>query len=72
MAKFYKHLLLLTSAFLLLSSCQEGGDAGDLLGSNMWATASSYSATLLRAFLKTQRWWKTVLVSDLSTTSDSR
>ena len=32
MAKFYKHLLLLTSAIFLLTSCQEGGDAGDLLG----------------------------------------
>lgn len=39
MAKFYKHLLLLTSAFLLLSSCQEGGDAGDLLG--QWRLAGS-------------------------------
>ena len=43
MARFYKHLirhtsyiLLLTSSILLLSftSCQEGGEAGDLLG--MW------------------------------------
>ena len=39
MAKFYKHLLLLTSAFLLLSSCQEGGDAGDLFG--QWRLAGS-------------------------------
>ena len=39
MAKFYKHLLLLTSAFLLLSSCQVGGDAGDLLG--QWRLAGS-------------------------------
>jgi len=39
MAKFYKHLLLLTSAFLLLSSCQEGGNAGDLLG--QWRLAGS-------------------------------
>lgn len=39
MAKFYKNLLLLTSTFLLLSSCQEGGDAGDLLG--QWRLAGS-------------------------------
>lgn len=32
MAKYYKTLLLLTSCILLLTSCQEGGDAGDLLG----------------------------------------
>ena len=32
MAKYFKHLLLLTSYFLLLTSCQEGGEAGDLFG----------------------------------------
>ena len=36
MANYYKHLILLTSSIFLLtsalSSCQEGGDAGDLLG----------------------------------------
>ena len=36
MARYYKHLLLLTSYIFLLtsslSSCQEGRDAGDLLG----------------------------------------
>lgn len=39
MARFYKHLfplpsylLLLTFYLLLLTSCQEGGDAGDLFG----------------------------------------
>ena len=32
MAKYFKHILLLTSYFLLLSSCQEGGEAGDLFG----------------------------------------
>ena len=36
MARYYKHLLLLTSYIFLLtsslSSCQEGGDAGDLFG----------------------------------------
>ena len=34
MARFFKHtrLLLLTSSLLLLFSCQEGKEAGDLLG----------------------------------------
>lgn len=32
MAKYFKHILLLTSYFLLLTSCQEGGEAGDLFG----------------------------------------
>ena len=32
MAKYYKTLLLLTSCIFLLTSCQEGKDAGDLLG----------------------------------------
>ena len=31
MARYFKYILLLTSSILLLS-CQEGGDAGDLLG----------------------------------------
>lgn len=32
MAKYFKHILLLTSYFLLLSSCQEGSEAGDFFG----------------------------------------
>ena len=32
MAKYYKYLISLTSFLLLLTSCQEGGDAGDLFG----------------------------------------
>ena len=32
MAKYFKHILLLTSYFLLLTSCQEGSEAGDLFG----------------------------------------
>lgn len=32
MARFYKRLFIFTSSLLLLTSCQEGGDAGDLLG----------------------------------------
>lgn len=32
MAKYFKHILLLTSYFFLLSSCQEGSEASDLLG----------------------------------------
>ena len=32
MAKFCKYLFLLTSSIILLSSCQEGGEAGDLFG----------------------------------------
>lgn len=32
MAKYFKHILLLTSYLLLLSSCQEGSEAGDLFG----------------------------------------
>ena len=39
MARFYKHLALLTSSFFLLTSCQEGGDAGDLFG--QWRMADS-------------------------------
>jgi hypothetical protein len=32
MARFCKYLFLLTSSIFLLSSCQEGGEAGDLFG----------------------------------------
>ena len=32
MARFFKHILFLISSVFLLTSCQEGGDAGDLLG----------------------------------------
>jgi hypothetical protein len=32
MAKYFKHILFLTSYFFLLSSCQEGSEAGDLFG----------------------------------------
>ena len=32
MARFSKYFFLLTSSIILLTSCQEGGDAGDLLG----------------------------------------
>ena len=32
MAKYFKHLILLSSAIFLLLSCQEGGEAGDLFG----------------------------------------
>ena len=32
MARFFKYILLLTSSLLLLMSCQEGGEAGELLG----------------------------------------
>lgn len=32
MARFCKYIILLTSSILLLSSCQEGREAGDLLG----------------------------------------
>lgn len=32
MARFCKHILLLTYSVILLASCQEGGDAGELLG----------------------------------------
>ena len=32
MARFFKFLLPLTAYLFLLTSCQEGGDAGDLLG----------------------------------------
>ena len=38
MAKFFKYIFLLTSSILLLS-CQEGGDAGDLLG--QWRLSGS-------------------------------
>ena len=46
MARFYKHILLLTSSIILLTSsiilltsCQEGSEAGDLLG--MWRVTDS-------------------------------
>lgn len=32
MARFCKHILILTSFIFLLTSCQEGGEAGDLFG----------------------------------------
>ena len=32
MARFFRNILLLTSYIFLLSSCQEGREAGDLLG----------------------------------------
>ena len=32
MANYYKFFLLLTSSIILLNSCQEGREAGDLLG----------------------------------------
>ena len=32
MARFFKYFLLLTSSIFLLASCQEGREAGDLLG----------------------------------------
>ena len=38
MAKFFKYIFLLTSSIFLLS-CQEGGDAGDLLG--QWRLSGS-------------------------------
>ena len=41
MARFYKYLLPLTSFLLLLTSCQEGREAGDLLG--MWRLTGSDS-----------------------------
>ena len=39
MAKFYKYILLLASSIFLLTSCQEGGEAGDLFG--MWHMSDS-------------------------------
>lgn len=38
MARFFKYIFLLTSSIFLLS-CQEGGDAGDLLG--QWRLSGS-------------------------------
>ena len=32
MARYFKYIILLTSSIFLLTSCQEGGDAGDLWG----------------------------------------
>ena len=32
MARYFKHLFLIISSFILLFSCQEGREAGDLLG----------------------------------------
>ena len=39
MARFCKYIILLTSYIFLLSSCQEGGEAGDLFG--MWRMKGS-------------------------------
>ena len=39
MARFFRNIILLTSYIFLLSSCQEGGEAGDLLG--QWRLADS-------------------------------
>ena len=41
MARFCKYIILLTSYIFLLSSCQEGGEAGDLFG--QWRLAGSDS-----------------------------
>ena len=32
MARFFKYIILLTSSIFFLTSCQEGSEAGDLLG----------------------------------------
>ncbi len=39
MARFFKYIILLTSSVFLLTSCQEGSEAGDLFG--MWQMAES-------------------------------
>ena len=39
MAKFYKYIILLASSIFILTSCQEGGEAGDLFG--MWHMSDS-------------------------------
>lgn len=44
MARFCKYIILLTSYIFLLSSCQEGGEAGDLFG--MWRLKGSDSKSL--------------------------
>lgn len=41
MARFFRNILLLTSYIFLLSSCQEGREAGDLLG--QWRLTDSKS-----------------------------
>ena len=41
MARFFRNILLLTSYIFLLSSCQEGREAGDLLG--QWRLTDSES-----------------------------
>ena len=55
MARYCKYLFLLTSSIFLLSSCQEGGEAGDLFGqwrlkgSDTQYICFSGSVTLLRS-----------------------
>lgn len=39
MAKYYKYIFLLISSLFLLSSCQEGSEAGDLIG--QWRMADT-------------------------------
>ncbi len=40
MVNYFKYFLLLTSSIILLTSCQEGGDAGKLLG--QWRMTESH------------------------------
>ena len=44
MAKFYKYIILLASSIFILTSCQEGGEAGDLFG--MWHMSDSNTGYL--------------------------
>ena len=41
MAKYFKHFIILTSSFFLLTSCQEGSEAGDVLGQWQLTTADN-------------------------------
>ena len=44
MARFFKYIILLTLSIILLTSCQEGGEAGDLFG--MWRMDGSDTSYL--------------------------
>ena len=70
MTRFCKYIILLTSYIFLLSSCQEGGEAGDLFGQwRMSGTDSKYisfsgSVTLLRNPQKSEVYGKFQHIGD--------
>ena len=60
MARFYKYIFLLTS-YIFLLSCQEGGDAGDLLG--QWRLSGSNTKYI--SFSGSVTWFKNLNESEV-------